>query len=69
MKGFPKFKLGDRVKFQLVDEPIYEGKIVIIDKFGTFNNSTDVSYDILVDDYYGESCLFKHITEHLVSKI
>ena len=69
MRGKPKYKLNDEVKFKLVDEPEYTGKIVIIDEYGTFENPDDVSYDILVEDYFGEPCLFKHITEHLVSKI
>lgn len=73
MIGKPKFKHGDKVKFVLEDKE-YIGEIWIIDKYGTFDDDSDVSYDIMVkdafkegDDYYhpnkNNDCLFKHITE------
>ena len=79
MKGKPKFNYGDIVKFKLEDKE-YTGEIWIVDKFRTFDNPDDVSYDILVKDAFKEGdkyykpndnndCLFKHITEKLVSKI
>lgn len=61
MRGHPKYKLGDKVKFQFNDE-IKVGKIYIIDKYGTFQDPTDVSYDIMVD-HNGVDWLFKHIPE------
>ena len=68
MKGYPKFKFGDKVKFTINDET-YEGYIYIIDKYGTFEYPDDVSYDIMVDGYNGSAeCLFKHIKETLVKK-
>ena len=70
MRGHPKFKYNDKVKFTLPEtgETFY-GKIYIIDSYGTFDNSSDVSYDILVNNWgpKKEECLFKHITEKLVS--
>lgn len=76
MLGKPKYKCTDIVKFKLEDKE-YIGEIWIIDKFGTFDNPNDVSYDILVKDAYKEGdryykpngnndCLFKHITETLI---
>lgn len=59
MKGFPKFELGQLVHFNFGDEK-KEGRIEIIDKFGCFNSSDDVSYDILNEE---ENCLYKHIQE------
>lgn len=67
MKGKPKFKHGDKVQFKLNNES-YTGNIYIIDEYGTWDDPSDVSYDIMVDDYNGAHCLFKHITEKLVSK-
>ncbi len=67
MKGKPKFKHGDKVQFKISDE-LYVGNIYIIDEYGTWDDPSDVSYDIMVDDYNGAPCLFKHITEKLVSK-
>lgn len=67
MKGKPKFKYKEKVHFKLGDE-IKEGTIYIIDEYGTFSDPSDVSYDIMgILD--GRECLFKHITEKLVSKL
>lgn len=67
MKGNPKFKYEEKVKFKFNDE-IKEGTIYIIDKYGTWDDPSDVSYDI-ISTYNGKECLFKHITEKLVSKL
>ena len=67
MIGKPKFKHEDKVQFKISDE-LYVGNIYIIDEYGTWDDPSDVSYDIMVDDYNGAPCLFKHITEKLVSK-
>lgn len=64
MLGKPKFNYGDVVKFKLGDD-IKEGIVYIIDKYGTFEDDSDVSYDILVKS---ENCLYKHVTERLVEK-
>lgn len=79
MKGHPKFNCKDIVKFKLEDKE-YIGEVWIVDKYGTWDDSSDVSYDILVKDAFKEGdehyhpngnndCLFKHITERLVEKI
>lgn len=69
MKGNPKFNYGDKVKFTLGKDTFY-GAIYIIDPYGTWDDPSDVSYDIMVDNYgeRKEQCLFKHITESLVKK-
>lgn len=79
MKGSPKFNCKDIVKFKLQDKE-YIGEVWIVDKYGTWDDPSDVSYDILVKDAFKEGdehyksngnndCLFKHITEKLVEKI
>lgn len=62
MKGKPKYKLNDTVEFKVFDE-VLQGYIFIVDKYGTFDNPTDVSYDIMVES---KNCLYKHVTEKLV---
>lgn len=70
MKGNPKFKLGTKVKFKCNKEE-YIGDIFIVDRFGVFEDNTDVHYDIMVEEFNGsnDSCLFKHIREDKVNKI
>ena len=79
MKGQPKFNCKDIVKFKLQDKE-YIGEVWIVDKYGTWDDPSDVSYDILVENAFKEGdehyhpngnndCLFKHITEKLVEKI
>ena len=59
MIGKPKYKLGDRVKFD-VSGRRYHGNIYIIDAYGTFEDESDVSYDIMVHEWgpKKEDCLF-----------
>lgn len=74
MKGKPKYNYGDKVKISL-DKELVEGTIEIIDIYGTFEDSSDVSYDIMIkaDRYKNEynpegKCLVKHIQEkHIIS--
>jgi len=47
MKGNPKFKEGDKVSFR-IDDITLKGEIYIVDKWGTLDNPSDVSYDIMV---------------------
>ncbi len=65
MIGKPKYKLNDKVVFT-IDNKTKFGSIYIIDKFGTFFDDSDVSYDILVES---ENCLYKHIREDFVSRV
>lgn len=62
MLGKPKHKVGDTVKF-IFNNELKTGIVFVVDKYGTFDNSTDVSYDILVED---ENVLYKHIQEKCV---
>ena len=66
MKGFPKFKIGDKVHFEFTcnDEKCSEdGEIVVVDKFGTWYDDSDVSYDIKLED----GSWWKHINEKFVT--
>ena len=66
MLGKPKFKEGERVMFEWVkDEPKRVGVVYIVDKYGTFDDPSDVSYDIMVDE---DNMLYKHISERYVTK-
>ena len=66
----PKYNYNDIVSFSIIDEwgfeTILTGKVYIIDRNGTFEQHKEVSYDIMVDDYNGNHCLFKHIVESRV---
>lgn len=64
MIGHPKFKIDEKVKFDF-DGQEKVGKVYIVDKFGTFEDNTDVSYDILVEE---ENMLYKHFNEKYVTK-
>lgn len=63
----PKYNYDDTISFKIIDEDnvehILTGKVYIIDRYGTFEQNEEVSYDIMVDDYFGQPCLFKHIRE------
>ena len=66
MRGFPKYKLGDKVHFEITtaDKTYSEdGEIVVVDKYGTFGDNSDVSYDIKLED----GNWWKHINEKYVS--
>lgn len=62
MIGKPKYKLNEMVSFSFGDDT-YSGTIEVVDKYGVFEDNSDVHYDILVDNYKGSPCLFKHIIE------
>ena len=71
MLGKPKYKRGDLVEFELlVDGRIVSlfGEIFIVDAFGTFEQRSEVSYDIMVEKshFTGGPCLYKHIEESRV---
>lgn len=70
MLGNPKYTRGQRVRFTFwsarYPEPVTKtGCVEIIDRWGTFDDPSDVSYDILVKNEE-ENCLYKHIPEKLV---
>ena len=75
MLGKPKYNYGDEVKFKVkLRDKEYElvGKVEIIDKYGTFEDNSDVSYDIMVEEGnfpVGYPCLFKHFSEDRVERV
>ena len=64
MVGHPKYKVGDIVKFKFGDGS-KEGVVAIVDRYGTFFDDSDVSYDIMVKE---ERMLYKHVKETLVDE-
>ena len=64
MIGQPKFDYNEEVEFT-IDGKTKVGKIYIIDKYGTFFDNSDVSYDVMVES---ENILYKHISEKCVKK-
>ena len=66
MKGFPKFKVGDKVHFEFtINNKKYseDGEIVVVDEYGTWDDDSDVSYDIKLED----GSWWKHINEKFVT--
>ena len=57
----PKYKIDQFVRFEF-DGEIMEGTIEIIDTYGTWEDPSDVSYDILGTN----DCLYKHIREDCI---
>lgn len=68
MLGKPKYTRGLNVEFYLEGKR-YKGDIYIIDSYGTFEDDSNVSYDVMVNNY-GENndqeCLFKHLNERML---
>ncbi len=61
MLGLPKYKYNDLVNF-MVNGEIKQGNVYTVDAYGTFLQTEEPSYDIMVRDKKG-SCLYKHISE------
>lgn len=62
MLGKPKYKLFEKVCFEF-DNDVKIGSIYVVDKYGTCEDETDVSYDILVEE---DNMLYKHINEKYI---
>ena len=58
MLGMPKFRKGQSVEFTISGK-LVQGRIAIIDAYGTFEQDEEVSYDIFSTD----NILYKHIRE------
>lgn len=56
------YKEGQIVKFQ-INNIIKEGIIYIVDKYGTFEQNNEPSYDIMVTE---ENTLYKHIIQSMI---
>lgn len=63
MVGKPKYKIGDDVSFTLENDN-KKGEIYIVDKYGTFEDDSDVSYDIFVKS---DNVLYKHVKETMLN--
>lgn len=69
MLGNPKFNYGDTVSSYIVDMTgdiiEFEGTVEIIDRYGTFEQNEEVSYDVMVDNWCnsGEKMFVKHLRE------
>ena len=65
--GKPKYKIDDEVGFYL-DDKYFKGKVYIVDKWGTFEQNEEPSYDVMIEDFgkKGNSCLVKHVRESLI---
>ena len=64
MIGEPKYAVGDKVKIK-VDDNWVDAEIGIVDKYGTFFNPHEVSYDVWFN-FGGERILYKHIPEDYI---
>ena len=64
MLGKPKYNIGDSVEIHINDE-VHQGTIAVVDAYGTFEYTKDVSYDIWLEKD-GKRVLFKHIPEMYV---
>lgn len=62
MLGKPKYKEGTTVKFTFRNE-LKTGVIWFVDKYGTWDYTEDVSYDIMVES---ENMFYKHIPEKYI---
>lgn len=62
MRGKPKYKIDDILSFYIDDELI-TGSVYTVDKYGVFEDNTDVHYDIYSKD---TNTLYKHIREDKV---
>lgn len=59
-----KYNYGDLVAFRFNGKTLV-GQIYIIDRYGTFEQNEEPSYDIMVENYNGtnEPCLIKHVRQ------
>ena len=65
MIGKPKYKENCKVEFAIYENDTRIGVIYVVDKYGTFFDKSDVSYDIFVEE---ENMLYKHINEKYVKR-
>jgi len=66
MLGKPKYNYGDVVTVKM-DDIEFDGIVAIIDRYGTWGDPSDVSYDILNKK---QNILYKHCNEkYVIEKI
>ena len=63
--GKPAYRKNDRVRFECGGQ-VKEGVVAIVDAYGTFFQTEEPSYDVMVEK---ENCLYKHIPESLIRGI
>lgn len=70
--GSPQYSVGDIVEFEMTHDgetrSLY-GSIEIVDKYGAWeiDNPREPSYDIIVDDWFGNGrALVKHVRESVI---
>ncbi len=63
MLGKPLYQEGDIVRFNTNNKSLI-GTIYVVDKWGTWEDASDVSYDIFIAK---ENMLYKHIPECLIT--
>lgn len=66
MLGKPKYRYGETVTFTFKGENKL-GYVYVVDAYGTFEQSEEPSYDIMVENE-NEHCLYKHFRESVVNK-
>lgn len=70
MIGKPKYNSCDKVMFKIKEDGEWiflNGEIYIVDAYGTWEQSEEPSYDIMVEGSpMGVPCLYKHIRESLI---
>ena len=64
VKGMPepKYVKGDVVRFEFRDGEVIEGMIEIVDRYGTFDQNEEPSYDVY---RFEDNTLYKHVRESL----
>lgn len=65
MIGKPKYKENDKVEFELIENEVHIGVVWIVDRYGTYYDKSNVSYDIYVAE---ENMLYKHINEKYIKR-
>ncbi len=69
MIGQPKYERFDIVRFKFGPTDELQGFVEIVDAYGTFEQSEEPSYDILIAEKEGRG-LYKHIREsRIIEKI
>lgn len=64
VKGMPepKYVKGDVVRFEFRDGETIEGMVEIVDRYGTFDQNEEPSYDVY---RFEDNTLYKHVRESL----
>ncbi len=61
--GKPRYARGDSVRFLWNGGEEKQGVVEIVDEWGTFEQSEEPSYDILLTAEDDEQWLYKHVRE------